>query len=394
MDDDMTDAAPGASPSPAPSPAPTPPPRTPTPSADYSESTLFMLYDCSDSRVMSYTAAPSSLATLGRWSGKPPESLRTTEITIARGQMQIYKIEAHNATFLKCGGVVHPLMKRLRCWRTTPSQFVFPLPTAGKYWRVEVQADDADLELLHTVLRQCCSVVGPDGRPEDAGPGVVGHTVDLEPTKIPRRRRAPSDRLSERLGRSRSSTPPWPAAVLAVAAGAREPARDGAVTPHKNDIYSAGLDDAADQLPVLKRRKTSTDQDTAPASQQQTPPESRGPSHSPTRSLTHSPDPMIERSGMSFLLPVSLSTFSLLDSSSCLCFSRSAAALDWRWGPTSRRHLRAAFCCTLRGWPGAAAPRSLTLDVMVYNTFSRPRNTRGCLVDCRTDDARAGCLVL
>ncbi|KAJ8101337.1 inheritance of peroxisomes protein 1-domain-containing protein [Lipomyces tetrasporus] len=93
---------------------------------------------------------------------EPPVSPSTlTERTIARGVFKLYRIKAHNNTsFLQCGDVVHPILKRLRCWKISRNEFILPLPTTDSYWRIEIQSCDDDvLSVLEHKLAESCSML-------------------------------------------------------------------------------------------------------------------------------------------------------------------------------------------------------------------------------------------
>ncbi|KAK9463231.1 inheritance of peroxisomes protein 1-domain-containing protein [Lipomyces oligophaga] len=130
-----------------------------TPSSTASEHTEVDLVWVPSAKVVAFstvsgTNQPKSFFDL------PQSPSSIGERTIARGPLRLYKIQAHNSTFLQCGDVIHPVLKRLRCWQVSSNTFIFPLPTAGTYWRVEIETtDESLLETLEEHLARVCRLL-------------------------------------------------------------------------------------------------------------------------------------------------------------------------------------------------------------------------------------------
>ncbi|KAK9455117.1 inheritance of peroxisomes protein 1-domain-containing protein [Dipodascopsis uninucleata] len=97
---------------------------------------------------------------------EPPSRITSSsERTIAHGPFKLYRIRAHNSVFLQCSNVVHPVLKRLRCWKVAPNCFLLPLPTSGVYWRIEIDSNDDELfAQLEEKFAQSCSLLQYDSQ--------------------------------------------------------------------------------------------------------------------------------------------------------------------------------------------------------------------------------------
>ncbi|KAK9323381.1 inheritance of peroxisomes protein 1-domain-containing protein [Lipomyces orientalis] len=124
----------------------------------HSESSV-VLFQYPRARIVSFSSAGSK--NLRTFLAPPISPSTLTERTIARGVFKLYRIKAHpNSTFVQCGDVVHPMLKRLRCWKISRNEFILPLPTTDSYWRIEIQScDDEVLSVLDNKLAESCSLL-------------------------------------------------------------------------------------------------------------------------------------------------------------------------------------------------------------------------------------------
>lgn len=68
----------------------------------------------------------------------PGVRYRSKETLVASGILQVYNILDKKAPFLRCGKFVHPILPKLRMWRTQDKEFILPQPLPGKYWRIDL----------------------------------------------------------------------------------------------------------------------------------------------------------------------------------------------------------------------------------------------------------------
>ncbi|KAK9378783.1 inheritance of peroxisomes protein 1-domain-containing protein [Kockiozyma suomiensis] len=116
-----------------------------------------LLVHCPRARLVSLTCASSATPS---FLSPPLQNSIVNERSVARGPLKIYRIAAHNSTFIQCGSAVHPILKRLRCWQVASNKFILPLPTQGTYFRLEIESTDAELlQILETNLAKSCRLL-------------------------------------------------------------------------------------------------------------------------------------------------------------------------------------------------------------------------------------------
>jgi Inheritance of peroxisomes protein 1 len=90
----------------------------------------------------------------------PALNNRTSEQTLSEGALRIYKILGKSAGFLQCGKFIHPILPKLRFWRTDIYEFILPQPNPGKYWRLQltnvVDQTFQELNDLEVLLKEIC----------------------------------------------------------------------------------------------------------------------------------------------------------------------------------------------------------------------------------------------
>lgn len=106
----------------------------------------------------------SAFTSLKNYDSPPSVKHRTSEQIVSEGVLRVYKILGKSAAFLQCGMFVHPILPKLRFWRTDLGEFILPQPNPGKYWRIELTGitDLADptfenIQSLEHVLRESCN---------------------------------------------------------------------------------------------------------------------------------------------------------------------------------------------------------------------------------------------
>lgn len=72
------------------------------------------------------------------WEQLPPVHCAISERIVAHGRFQVFTLHNDKVTYIKCGDAVQAILPKLRLWRTSLSQFIFPQPIPGRYWRVEL----------------------------------------------------------------------------------------------------------------------------------------------------------------------------------------------------------------------------------------------------------------
>ncbi len=101
------------------------------------------------------------------WEQLPPVHCAISERIVAHGRFQVFTLHNDKVTYIKCGDAVQAILPKLRLWRTSLSQFIFPQPIPGRYWRVELFrstykiADD-----LRRALEQSCCFLDQIKEPE------------------------------------------------------------------------------------------------------------------------------------------------------------------------------------------------------------------------------------
>lgn len=104
---------------------------------------------------------------LDPWEQLPPVHCAISERIVAHGRFQVFTLHNDKVTYIKCGDAVQAILPKLRLWRTSLSQFIFPQPIPGRYWRVELFrstykiADD-----LRMALEQSCCFLDQIKAPE------------------------------------------------------------------------------------------------------------------------------------------------------------------------------------------------------------------------------------
>lgn len=102
---------------------------------------------------------------------------------LAEGPLQIYQLEGSQTNYLVCGGLVHPVMRMLRVFRTGATSFVLPLYNPERYWKLDMIVNDDDIEpvdLLIVVFTRICEYkdLTSDSVSEFIG-GLTDSTADL-----------------------------------------------------------------------------------------------------------------------------------------------------------------------------------------------------------------------
>ncbi|KAK9480353.1 inheritance of peroxisomes protein 1-domain-containing protein [Lipomyces japonicus] len=129
-------------------------------SSSSSLSSSEILFECLQARIMKFSIRASMHSHVMPALTPPNSPSSATERMIARGPLRLYKIVAHNSTFLQCGDVVHPILKKLRCWAVSDCQLILPLPTTGSFWRIEIEScDKNNLVLLRRQLSAACQLI-------------------------------------------------------------------------------------------------------------------------------------------------------------------------------------------------------------------------------------------
>ncbi|KAG5369991.1 hypothetical protein CJU90_1315 [Yarrowia sp. C11] len=101
------------------------------------------------------------------WEQLPPVHCAISERIVAHGRFQVFTLHNDKVTYIKCGDAVQAILPKLRLWRTSLSQFIFPQPIPGRFWRVELFrstykiADD-----LRMALEQSCCFLDQIKAPE------------------------------------------------------------------------------------------------------------------------------------------------------------------------------------------------------------------------------------
>lgn len=85
----------------------------------------------------------------------PPSKHNRIKVeTLAKGELQVYKMLGKKAAFMRCGSFVHPILPKLRTWRTELNEFIIPQPIPGKYWRIEIPSCELNDEFMGSNLEQ------------------------------------------------------------------------------------------------------------------------------------------------------------------------------------------------------------------------------------------------
>lgn len=99
----------------------------------------------------------------------PILTMRSSEQFISEGPLRVYKILGKSAGFLQCGKFIHPILPKLRFWRTDVYEFILPQPNPGKYWRLQLTNIDMQtfqmLNELEILLKELCfymNIVEPE----------------------------------------------------------------------------------------------------------------------------------------------------------------------------------------------------------------------------------------
>ncbi|KAG5362607.1 hypothetical protein CJU89_1734 [Yarrowia sp. B02] len=97
-------------------------------------------------------------ATLDPWEQLPPVHCAISERIVAHGRFQVFTLHNDKVTYIKCGDAVQAILPKLRLWRTSLSQFIFPQPIPGRYWRVELFRSTYKIadDLRRALEQSCC----------------------------------------------------------------------------------------------------------------------------------------------------------------------------------------------------------------------------------------------
>ncbi|KAK9448153.1 inheritance of peroxisomes protein 1-domain-containing protein [Limtongia smithiae] len=117
-----------------------------------------LLVNCSRAKIVAFNSTTAAKESgVQSFFTPPPATGAMGERIIATGSLQLYRIQAHNSTFLQCADVVHPILHRLRCWKITDSSYILPLPTSGTYWRIELEHQTPEMltEFEESISNSC-----------------------------------------------------------------------------------------------------------------------------------------------------------------------------------------------------------------------------------------------
>ncbi|ODQ66796.1 hypothetical protein NADFUDRAFT_41419 [Nadsonia fulvescens var. elongata DSM 6958] len=117
------------------------------------------LFELASARITQFSTSTNAPPSSSKYNSKkasnkiPVSQYPRLERIVAEGVFQIYTIHNGLLTYLRCGSIVHPILPRLKLWRTGLSEFILPQPISGKYWRIEVDSVREDvLDRLDHVL--------------------------------------------------------------------------------------------------------------------------------------------------------------------------------------------------------------------------------------------------
>ncbi|CAN6599423.1 hypothetical protein TRVA0_001S07250 [Trichomonascus vanleenenianus] len=124
----------------------------------------------------------------------PNRDNRMKESLVTRGDLEVYKMLGKKAAFLRCGKFVHPILPRLRVWRTDDREFILPQPIPSKFWRIvlldqEGGGEDLRGYDLEYVFNETChyrNVVPPPSPPASDGEPDVAEEDSVEDEESPK----------------------------------------------------------------------------------------------------------------------------------------------------------------------------------------------------------------
>ncbi|KAK9469779.1 inheritance of peroxisomes protein 1-domain-containing protein [Lipomyces arxii] len=114
-----------------------------------------VLFECASARITNFASSEFKNLTTNREPSTSPSS--PSQRILARGTLKLYQIKAHNSTFIQCGTIIHPIMRRSQVWKLAEYEYIFSLPTTGAYWRLKIDSSDNDVTLaFEKTLSEIC----------------------------------------------------------------------------------------------------------------------------------------------------------------------------------------------------------------------------------------------